>query len=311
METIEQSKNKKRLGRGIGSLLGGPLVSGPTKEDLVGSNQHTNKESANLEVPSQNRIWQVAVEKLKPSPFQPRQVFNKEELEELSSSIKQKGILQPIVARKDGEAFEIIAGERRWRAAQLAGLHEVPVILKSFNDLETLELAIIENVQRSDLNPIEEAEAYSRLANQFNLTQSQIAEKVGKERTTIANALRLLQLPMMVREMIQNEQISQGHAKVLLGLTDEKQQIQLAKKAANEGLSVRKLEVLIKTVQVPKSQTTAQNKSDIQAIQNLEEKISKKLSTKVEIQYQNGQGHLVIYYYQKEQFSDLIENLLK
>jgi ParB family chromosome partitioning protein len=311
MKSTEENKNKKGLGRGIGSLLGGMPSVSPEKGEETATTPMSSKDNIQIDLAPRNRIWNVAVEKLKPSPFQPRQVFKKEELEELSNSIRQKGVLQPIIARKDGEAFEIIAGERRWRAAQMAGLHEVPVILKTFDDLETLELAIIENVQRADLNPIEEAEAYQRLATQFDLSQSQIAEKVGKDRATVANALRLLQLPLIVREMVQNNLISQGHAKVLLGLSDEKQQIQLAKKCAAESLSVRKLESLIKSLQNPKVNQVIQEKSAIQAIQNIQEKLIKKMNTKVNIQYQNGKGHLTIYFYQKEQFSELIETLLK
>lgn len=312
MKNNEETKNKKGLGRGIGSLLGGP--QNVTKEDPVLAEKKGALPAAQPEVPPQSRIWQVSVEKLKPSPFQPRQVFKKEDLDELSRSIKQKGILQPIVARKAGEGFEIIAGERRWRAAQMAGLHEVPVILKTFDDLETLELAIIENVQRSDLNPIEEAEAYQRLVTQFELSQAQIAEKVGKERATVTNALRLLQLPMQIRDMIQHEQISQGHAKVLLSLSDEKQQIQLAKKVAAETLSVRKLEALIKSFEKQQDEELLNLKEEpatLQAIQNLKDKISKKMNTKVEIQYKNGKGSLVIHFYQKDQFDDIVEKILK
>jgi len=310
MKNAEENKNKKALGRGIGSLLGPSGGAGYPTHQI--SQKHPNSGILEKDLQTQNQIWNISIEKLKPSPFQPRQVFKKEELDELSNSIKQKGILQPIIARKSGESFEIIAGERRWRAAQLAGLHQVPVIVKEFDDLETLELAIIENIQRSDLNPIEEAEAYQRLITQFDLSQSQIAEKVGKERATIANALRLLQLPAPIREMLQENQITQGHAKVLLGLTDEKQQIQLAKKVAAEGLSVRKLEALIKNIsRAEVKELNISEKSSIQAIQNLQDRLCAKLNTKVDIQYSSGKGQISIHFYQKEQFNDLIEKLLK
>jgi ParB family chromosome partitioning protein len=309
MKTKEENKNKKGLGRGISSLLG-EVSSANSQKVEKSTKTEVDTDEMRQEVAHQNRIWYVAIEKLKPSPFQPRQVFKKEELDELSNSIKQKGILQPIVARKDGDAFEIIAGERRWRAAQIAGLHEVPVILKTYDDLEALELAIIENVQRADLNPIEEAEAYHRLSTQFDLSQAQIAEKVGKDRATIANALRLLQLPKIVREMVQNNQISQGHAKVLLGLSDEERLIQLAKKCANEGLSVRKLESLVKTMQNSEANSESQDNATIQAIHNIEEKLSKRLNTKVSIRYRDGKGHLTIHFYQKDQFGEIIERLL-
>jgi ParB family transcriptional regulator, chromosome partitioning protein len=330
MKKSGENKNKKALGRGIGSLLGSSenargssLSSIKSASFLQGEGvkktQHqasTEEQSGErvvtkMEISSENRLWHIAVEKLKPSPFQPRQVFKKEELEELAQSIKQKGILQPIIARKVGDAFEIIAGERRWRAGQIAGLHEVPVILKNFDDLETLEMAIIENIQRADLSPIEEAEAYQKLATQFQLNQSQIAEKVGKERATIANALRLLQLPNEIRDMIQDHLISQGHAKVLLGLSNEKQQLYFAKKIINESLSVRKLEALLRSVDKKQEllPSVNQESTEARAIQNLQEKVSKKLNTKVEIRYEEGQGHIKILFYQKDQFNDIVDKL--
>lgn len=311
MKNIEENKNKKGLGRGIGSLLGTPDVRRDSGYQNTGNSIQITTPQLTDQT-TQSRIWQIPVEKLKPSPYQPRQMFNQEELEELSNSIKQKGILQPIVARKSGESYEIIAGERRWRAAQMAGLHDVPVIIKEFDDLETLELAIIENIQRSDLNPIEEAEAYQRLATQFELSQAQIAEKVGKDRATVANSLRLLQLPSPVREMLQKNQITQGHAKVLLGVLEEKEQLRLAKKIVAEGLSVRKLEALIKNGDKSQSKgVSTTDKVNVQVIQNLQDHLSKKLSTKVDIQYEQGKGKISIHFYQKEQFNNLIENLLK
>lgn len=319
MEKNKETQNKKKaLGRGIGSLLGGHSGPAPSREapraemPARASSAAEVKPAAAPE--SGNRIWNLSVEKLMPSAYQPRQHFKKEDLEELASSIKAKGILQPIIARKSGAGFEIIAGERRWRAAQMAGLHEVPVILKTFDDLETLEMAIIENIQRSDLSPIEEAEAYQRLATQFDMSQAQIAEKVGKERATVANAMRLLQLPKQVREYIAQGLLSAGHSKVLLSLSDDKIQVQLAKKVMNEGLSVRKLEALLKSKLAEKEGMSTQNKSmssqmDTHLVADIEDKLKKALNTKVNIQYQAGKGQISIHFYDKEQFNQLIEKI--
>lgn len=324
--------NKKGLGRGIGSLLGG-ASSASTTQVVVEENKKTEQkakdlasgqklasvvsaaESAKVEVDSTSRIWSLPVEKLRPSPYQPRQTFNKQELEELASSIKANGILQPIIARKVGDHYEIVAGERRWRAAQIAGHHDVPVILKTFGDLETLELAIIENIQRSDLNPIEEAEAYMRLATQFDLSQVQIAEKVGKERATVANAIRLLQLTRSVKDYVQQGQLSVGHAKVLLSVTDEKQQLKLAKLSIQNNYSVRKLESLIKNSDLEgteiQSTVTNQQKLDAKLIADLEGKLKQKLNTNIGIQYNQGKGNIAIHFYDKSQFNELIERLMK
>ena len=234
-------KETKRLGRGLGSLLGGDITLEPALAPKAETK--TQAPATGIPVPPESRVWQIAVEKLVPSQFQPRTHFNKEALEELASSIREKGILQPIVARRlSSGAIEIIAGERRWRAAQIAGLHEVPVILKTLSNKETLELAIIENIQREDLNVVEEAEAYQRLITEFQLTQQQAAERVGKDRATVANALRLLALPATVREMLTIGQLTAGHAKVLLGLDAPAQLLEFAARARDQQLSVRALE---------------------------------------------------------------------
>ena len=196
-------------------------------------------------VPNHLRIWQVPIEKIEANPNQPRQIFATEPLQELANSIHEKGIIQPLLLRKKGEGFEIIAGERRWRAAQMAGLKEVPALVKEHEDQEVLELALIENIQRENLNPIEEAEAYDFLIKKYNLTQQGLAQKVGKDRATVANLLRLLQLQPGVRQMVSKNELSLGQAKVLLSITDGKRQQALAEKAHKETLSVRALEKLL------------------------------------------------------------------
>ncbi|PIS11397.1 MAG: chromosome partitioning protein, partial [Bdellovibrio sp. CG10_big_fil_rev_8_21_14_0_10_47_8] len=267
------------------------------------------------QLPPEARIWQVNIDKLRPSAFQPRIYFEKAKLEELAVSIKQNGIIQPIVGRKTGSgAIEIIAGERRWRAAQLAGLHEVPVILKNMQDQATLEMAIIENIQREDLNPVEEAEAYQRLSQEFQMTQQQIAEKVGKDRATVANIMRLLGLPDLIRQMILKSEISSGHAKVLLSIADQKTQIDLAKKIVRQKMSVRQLEKMAaaavsgghkedENVVAPESNVTQR------LISGLAEELQKIMGTKVSIDYHQSKGKIAVHFYSDEELTQIVDRL--
>lgn len=267
-------------------------------------------------VPPEARIWKIAVDKLNPNEYQPRQKFNKETLAELSTSIKEKGILQPIVARRHlNGTLEIISGERRWRAAQMAGLHEVPVILRSVNDQDSLELAIIENIQREDLNPIDEAEAYQRLADEFKLTQQQIAEKVSKDRATVANAMRLLSLPATVREMLAQQEITAGHAKVLLSINDPKTQHQLAKKVLANKLSVRALEKIIQGLQKQPNESLENMDSKEKTKARLAEaaalELQRLIGTKVSIDYNMGKGKITLVFYSDEEFNEIVEKMKK
>jgi ParB family chromosome partitioning protein len=331
----ENLNKKQRLGRGLGSLLGGgegnlgkPLSeSTQTKVTTQTSQVNTHKQAAPApaaapvapQIPAEARIWQVAIDKISPSEYQPRTHFEKDKLEELSNSIKQNGILQPIVARKlPNGKFELIAGERRWRAAQLAGLHEVPVILKNLENQATLEMAIIENIQREDLNPIEEAEAYQRLASEFNLTQQQVAEKVGKDRATVANMMRLLALPLQVRDMVTKSEISAGHAKVLLSLPNMTKQIELAKKVLQQKISVRQLEKMVATeAAAEKSGMTeaASKPAGVHAqvaqklVAGMAEQLQKTLGTKVSIDYLNSKGRISIHFYSDEELTQIVERL--
>ena len=321
MENNKDLQNKKRLGRGIGSLLGGASMP-----DMNTGNEYSNLSqapllTANAEVPVENRIWNISVDKLVPGTFQPRRHFNKESIEELALSIKENGIIQPLTARKRAlGGYEIIAGERRWRAAQAAGLHEVPVILKNITDTEALQLAIIENVQREDLDPIEEAEAYQRLMQEFSFSQQQISEKVGKERSTVANALRLIALPNEIKEMVSKKTLSVGHAKVLMGLAQKSEQIKMAKNSIEKQMSVRTLEGLIKNFNSDQKSTTAatkgQNEADplkvdlSQRLANeLSEQLQKTLGTKVQINYKAGKGDLTIHFYSDEQLNAIYEKI--
>ena len=332
MEINKDSQNKKRLGRGIGSLLGGVNMPEITNENTTAQenssikNEYSNKSQAAqspaaAEIAPENRIWNISIDKLVPGVYQPRRHFNKENIEELALSIKENGIIQPLTARKRAAGgYEIIAGERRWRAAQVAGLHEVPVILKNISDTEALQLAIIENVQRADLDPIEEAEAYQRLMQEFSFSQQQVSEKVGKERSTVANALRLIALPNEIKDMVSKKLLSVGHAKVLMALASKSEQIKLAKNAIEKQTSVRALESVIKNINSAHNQTVVASaaktgadplKTDLsQRLANeLSEQLQKTLGTKVQINYRAGKGDLTIHFYSDEQLNAIYEKI--
>lgn len=260
-------------------------------------------------VPPNLRIWMIPIEKIFPNPNQPRQVFDKEPLDELAASIKEKGIIQPLLVRKsEDDTFEIIAGERRWRAAQIAGLKEVPAILKQTQDQEVLELALIENIQRENLNPVEESEAYDFLMKKYNLTQQDLANKVGKERATVANMLRLLQLQPGVRQMLSRGELSMGQAKVLLSITDGKLQEKLAEKAKGESLSVRALEKLVAKA---KEGPEKPEKEDLptKAARALQEELQKLLGSKVQLDYNGGKGKIVINFYSDQELNQIADTL--
>ena len=326
----EIHNKKKGLGRGLGSLLKShgshtmdetrPAEAKQTERSSVEVKENSAASSAVQTPPlelagsNQDKMWMLSIEKLKSGKYQPRKHFDKKSLDELSSSIKEHGILQPLVVRSVGQGqFEIIAGERRWRAAQAAGLHEVPAIIKTFDNQKTLELSLIENLQREDLNPIEEAEGYQRLMNEFTLTQEKVAEKVGKERATVANALRLLKLAPEVRELVQSAQISQGHAKVLLAISDLNQQKELAKLVTTSGLSVRKLEEIVQKRITPSKTTEKANESTESVtkrlISGLAEEMQKLLGTRVNIDYSNAKGKMSIYFYSDDELTQIIEKL--
>lgn len=329
MEINKDSSNKKRLGRGLGSLLGGEEAQGlsaygapATTTSVVRSNQQIQKntelDSKPIEaapIDPELRVWKIAVDKVVPGIYQPRKKFDKESLQELADSIKQNGILQPISVRKrQAGGYEIIAGERRWRAAQIAGLHEVPALIKQVSDRDALQLALIENVQREDLDPIEESESYQRLMDEFNLSQQEVAEKVGKERSTVANSLRLNQLPFEIKDMITNKMISSGHAKVLLSFSDKAQQVKLAKQVVEKGLSVRALEQTIKNLaNLQKASSVEKGALDIdiatKLAQELADQLQKSLGTKVEIQYKFGRGQVNIQFYSDDQLTQIYEKL--
>jgi ParB family chromosome partitioning protein len=312
METNTENSNKKRLGRGLGSLLGAAAEAAPPmKAQPILSSQA-------VAIDNHSRVWSMAIDKLVPGIYQPRKKFEKTTLEELAQSIRENGILQPIIVRKrPAGGFEIIAGERRWRAAQIAGLHEVPAILKEYSDREALQLALIENIQREDLDPVEEAESYQRLMQEFGYSQAQVAEKVGKERSTVANSVRLIGLPNEIKDMISDKKINAGHAKVLLGAASKQEQLRLANICYEKNLSVRALESLMKPaagVATASPKGAASNPLDDldlsqRLAKELAEQLQKSLGTKVFINYKSGKGDLTIHFYSDEQLNSIYEKI--
>ena len=228
---------------------------------------------------------QIEIAQIRPSPFQPRRIFVKEALEELAASIREHGVLEPLLVRKVDEGYELIAGERRWRASQEAGLKQVPVVLRVASDREALELGLIENLQRADLNVIEEAEGYQTLADQFNLTQEEIAKRVGKGRASVANALRLLGLPKEIKKFIAEGLVSAGHAKVLMGLASDLEQCRVAERVIKDGLSVRDLEKIVEHARrIPRKKTPGKEDIPSSHMVYLTDKLHQHFGTSVHIQ---------------------------
>jgi ParB family chromosome partitioning protein len=288
---------KPALGRGLGALLGGAPNTG--KPPQPGAAPATFP-SATPTPASDNRerVQRVSTGKIRPCSFQPRKDFSPEALRELADSIREQGIVQPLIVRDRGDHLELIAGERRWRAAQLAGLGEVPVIVREADDRAVLELALIENLQRENLNAIEEAQGYSQLIGQFQLTQEEVASKVGKSRAVVANSLRLLKLAPALQSYVREGRISVGHAKVILGLTLEKQQQLAAERVIKEALNVRQTEGLISKMQSrgadsAKPGSVAAPKRDAN-VADLENRIRERLGTKVQLRFAGGKGALEI-----------------
>ena len=250
----------------------------------------------------------LKINDVEPNKNQPRRTFNEDSLIELSESIKQHGIVQPLVVAKQKDYYEIIAGERRWRAAKIAGLKEVPVIIKDYSPQEIMEVALIENIQREDLNPIEEAKAYKNLIDEYNLKQDQVAEKVSKSRTAVTNALRLLKLDDRVQEMLINENISSGHARALLGLDDAEKQYNIATQIFDEKLSVRETEKLVKQINRPEQPPKPKKelKNDF-VYRDIEEKLKEKIGTKVKINRKTeDKGKIEIEYYSPEELEKIL-----
>ncbi|MSR67165.1 MAG: ParB/RepB/Spo0J family partition protein [Pedosphaera sp.] len=291
---------KTGLGRGLGALLGTPPV---------GVSAPAMKAASAVIVQPTGVPLKVPIDRLKPCANQPRKSFPTESLRELADSIKEQGILQPLVAHRRGEHFEIIAGERRWRAAKLAGLAEVPVVLREADDRAFLELALIENLQREDLNPMEEAEGYALLIQKYSLTQEAVAQRLGRNRVSVANALRLQKLCSDVKGYLRTGRISVGHAKVLLGLPGEAEQKVAAEKVIRDSLSVRETEQLVTEWQgrrgtIPTRKAEAPQDRHVAQI---ESKLKQRLGTQVRLRYRNGKGSLDIRFFNDDDLERILE----
>ena len=288
-------RSRKGLGRGLGAFFGEEVVD-----------EVSGKSSDGAE--AQKELF-VKVTEIEPNPDQPRKYFDEEQLNELAESIKQYGVLQPLLVSDKKDYFEIIAGERRWRAAKMAGLKEVPVVVKEFTDQEIVEISLIENIQREDLNPIEEAMAYKRLMEEFHLKQDEIADRVAKSRTAVTNSMRLLKLTSKVQEMVIADMISAGHARALLGISDETLQENTAMKVFDEKLSVRETEKLVKNLVSPaKKEKTERNTAEDAIYESLEEKMKGIMGTKVSIQRKkNNKGKIEIEYYSRDELERIID----
>ena len=261
-----------------------------------------------LKTPDPSRLPILAIE---PNPLQPRTVFQADRLEELATSIRANGIIQPLIVRRIGSAYQIVAGERRWRAAQLAGLETVPVVVQEVSDPKLLEIALIENIQREDLNPMETAQAYERLAREMGLSQEEIGKRTGKDRASIANTIRLLKLPTPVQLLVAEQRISMGHARAILGLTTADEQIQLAEKTATQGLSVRQVEAAVQqmTSDTPKKEKV-ERKQDPN-VRAAAEELERHLGTRVRIVEQNEKrGKIEIEYYSPAELDRVYQQIV-
>lgn len=288
----------KGLGRGLDSLIPAMDTKPAKKKDA----ETLDKGPETL----------VKITKVEPNREQPRKNFDEDALLELAESIKQFGLLQPILVQDRKDYYEIIAGERRWRAAKLAGLKEVPVIIKNLTEQEIVEIALIENIQREDLNPIEEALAYKKLLEEFNLKQDEVAERVSKSRTAVTNSMRLLKLSEEVQRMIIDEMITTGHARALLGVTDSEQQYLLAQRIFDEKLSVREIEKIVKNIGKPaKEKKDKSIDESLQVIyQDISEKLKVKLGTKVNVvPKENGSGKIEIEFYSHDELDRILTQI--
>lgn len=287
---------KMGLGKGLDSMIP------PKRNDKVDN-------SVNVGTVSKTGETILKINEVEPNKDQPRKNFNEEALQELSDSIKQHGIVQPLVVSKQDDYYEIIAGERRWRAAKMAGLKEIPVVIKDYSPQEIMEVALIENIQREDLNPVEEARAYQRLIKEYDLKQEEVAEKVSKSRTAVTNSLRLLKLDDRVLDMLIEETLSSGHARALLGIADNDRQYETALKVAEENISVRETERLVKSINNPVVKKTAKKELGNDFIyRDLEEQLKQKIGTKVSINRKTeNQGKLEIEYYSQEELEKIID----
>jgi len=279
---------KKALGRGLDALL--PAIKPAS-------------------IPELPEVQHLRVDAIVPNRYQPRQTFSPQELAELTASLKQSGLLQPILVRRKGDGiYELISGERRWRAAKEAGLETIQAVIRNCGDEESVVLALVENLQRADLNPMEMARAYHRMMNEFGLTQDIIAQRVSCERSSIANVVRLMHLPSEIQQLIETNQLSMGHAKVILGLPGQNEQLRVAQRVISKALSVRETEKLVESSPVAKKRGTKELRRTPWS--DVEEQLQKRLGTKVIIQKGRRGGKIVIHYFSPPELDGILEILL-
>lgn len=304
---------KKGLGKGLGAIFGEDVVK-ESKEEL--EKAKAKRAAAAEEIDEKGRILMLKLDLIQPNKEQPRKTFDEEQINELAGSIKQYGVLQPLLVQKSGSFYEIIAGERRWRAAKAAGLKEVPAVLKEYSRQEAMEISLIENVQRADLNPIEEALAYQQLIREFDLTQEEIAARVAKSRVAITNTMRLLKLDEQIQNMLIQGVITSGHARAFLSLEDKGLQLKAAKEVLDKKLSVRETEKLVKRMQREaageKKEEKKEEKKQDEALtliyQNLEDRMKSVMGTKVSIHNKDkNKGRIEIEYYSEAELERIVE----
>lgn len=285
-------EKRKALGRGLQALI--PDIKSDIKT-TISSKVGTEKEEY---------IAYLDISDIKPGPYQPRSDFNQEKMEELASSIREKGVVQPILVRKIDSGYEVIAGERRLRAVKSLGVEKIPAIVKEVDDANAIELALIENIQREDLNPIEEARAYERLSNNFGFTQEQIAQAVGKDRTTVTNILRLLNLPAKIQKFILDDLLTMGHARALLSVTDPYRQMKICERIIKKGLSVREAEQLVRP-SAPSRRSSVYRTANPH-IKATEEELQRVLGTRVRIYHGKKRGKVIIEYFSLDDLERII-----
>lgn len=301
---------KKGLGKSMGDLLGTPKAN---------TTKHKIEETAEV---LKNTTQEIEIDLISPNKQQPRKMFNEDALEELSESIKEHGIIEPLVVSKKTDSnkkeyYQIVAGERRWRAAKLAGIKKVPVVVKEYTDHQILEIALIENIQREDLNPIEEAQAYSSLIKELSLTQDQLAERVSKSRTAITNSMRLLKLSKKVQQMVIDEKLTAGHVRTLLSIEDKNMQYEVAQMIFDNDMSVRQTEEYVKRLKNPKPEEKQEPKKDaktearLAAYKEKENEMKQILKTNVTIDDKGNKGRIVINYSNLEEFERIFELIQK
>jgi ParB family chromosome partitioning protein len=285
-EAMKDSGPRKALGRGLAALI--PTAAAPSSASPAG-------------------LRSIPLERIQPHRGQPRKSFDEPALAELAESIKQQGVLQPVVVRRRGDGYELVAGERRWRAASRAGLYEIPAIVKELSDQEALQVALIENIQRRDLDPLEEAEAYSRLIREHQLTQDEVAEAVGKSRVAVTNSLRLLKLPEAVLSLLAQGQLSAGHARALMAVSSEAALTKLAHDAVSRALSVREVERLARFVEAPTKKRPSSRSTP--AEKNVEERLQRSLGTKVRLKMRRGGGYIELHFNSLDELDRLLEQI--